>query len=204
MDRDERFILSLQERPPPCITLDPYAVELSKNYRSNRNVIIEYLFELYNRRIFGQKLDRRRIKISWSKRMHRDLGLTIYKFRQPGKHRLTIRLSIAQLTNATLLSSTLLHEMCHVANVAIDNLNKVGHGKAWQFWTWRVKNTFPNIHPITRVEKSVVVNYRFIYICRSCGQTICRRQKRPSLTFRMKLDRIKTRCCGAKTMLLKK
>ena len=135
--------------------------------------------------------------------MVRKLGVTHSKFKNSGKHIVSLKLSLKILNTAERLYHTFLHELCHVANVLIDNVRKAGHGPAWQHWTNKASRVFPNIDKITRLNKKVRVKYRYVYSCERCKKRICRRQCRPSLTFRLKMQDFRSPCCRAKIELNK-
>ncbi len=199
MNADEIFLLSLQEKPPPCIHVDGYARQLALDYKRQKKKLVKRLFIIFNRNIFQHKLKKESITVKWSKRMYRKLGTTSNR-----KSGVLIKLSIKSLNTAERLSHTYLHELCHAANISIDKLPKAGHSAAWQYWTNRSSSVFPNLPKITRLNKKLRVDYRFIYKCGRCDKLICRRQLKPSRQFRVKMHNNITKCCGANIKLHQK
>ncbi len=202
MNSEERFILSLDKRPPPCIRLNSYAQKLAYNFPRTKKEIMEHLFEIYNKKIFRGKLQRNKISFKWSKSMVRTLGKTIFSKAKPHK-KIVIKLSRRQLTSASSLHYTFAHELCHVANVMIDGLYKAGHGPAWKYWTSKIARKYPNLRRITRLDSETPVHYKFIFLCSSCKKTVCKRHRRPSQKYTEKLKRARTLCCKARLVFKK-
>lgn len=106
---------------------------------------ISRLFNFFDDVAFNGRLSKSNIQIEFSNEIETDAGQSI---RYADTGRLQILLSTHYLTNFERLCSTLLHEMCHMAQWVI-NQNWVfgfeAHNLFWYWWVAKCSSFFPQI-----------------------------------------------------------
>jgi SNF2 family DNA or RNA helicase len=125
----------------------PKSWEISRReFLLNKESIAKQLFDEFNTRIFGGKMDK--LDLVWSKALTNCAGKYCVTIENKQKY-CCIKLSGKFLTTADRLKSTLIHEMCHAATHLIDDEIDEAHGPVWFKWTKIAEATYPGIK-ITR------------------------------------------------------
>ncbi|XP_012543429.1 uncharacterized protein LOC105840891 [Monomorium pharaonis] len=192
----ETFLASLSNAVP-MYHAHPNAKKYRLDYKNNKEELCKKLYELYNEKIFDNKLPGDML-IEWNVRMRGTAGYCYNKksVKSLGGVIKSSRIVLATkiLDTPDRLRDTLIHEMCHAASWIIDNVSD-GHGHFWTRWANKAMKTFPELPPIRRCH-NYEIKTKFTYKCTSCGYSIGRHSK--------SLDIEKKRCgyCFGKFELL--
>ncbi|EDV24828.1 uncharacterized protein TRIADDRAFT_56122 [Trichoplax adhaerens] len=100
-----------------------------RKLKSNRDILVQGLFEEYNRRVFDSKLPSD-FQITWNKKMTKTAGFCIYTRRENARIA-RIELSEKVCDSTERIRDTLIHELCHAATWVVNGC-KDGHGKIWK------------------------------------------------------------------------
>lgn len=122
---------------------DPFKFTATKFKRERENLSHFLYFEI-NHRVMQDQLPKD-MEIRWSKTLNKTAGRFVWT-----KEWSQIQLSTKVLDNFDRLRLTLAHEMCHAADILIDNLGKPPHGKNWLKWTKKVHKVYPDIRITTK------------------------------------------------------
>ncbi|KAL0111847.1 hypothetical protein PUN28_013205 [Cardiocondyla obscurior] len=182
------FLASLSNTVPMS-QIHPNAKKYRLNYKIYKNELCKKLYELYNEKVFDNKLPRD-MSIEWNVRMRGTAGYCYNKKSVKSFSNTIVKSSRIVLATKILdtpdrLRDTLIHEMCHAASWIIDGVSD-GHGHFWTKWANKAVKTFPELPPIRRCH-NYEIKTKFTYKCTSCGYSIGRHSK--------SLD-VKTKRCG--------
>lgn len=111
----------------------PDALPYRNNFKSNRDELKDILYQLYNEKVFDNKLN---VPVFWNKKLLKTAGRCTSRKRQ-GVLSCTIELSDKVVTSSDRLRCTLIHEMCHAATWIFDEAT--GHGEKWRNWSVNCK-----------------------------------------------------------------
>mmetsp|Transcript_7303 Transcript_7303/g.17216 ORF Transcript_7303/g.17216 Transcript_7303/m.17216 type:complete len:472 (-) Transcript_7303:1351-2766(-) len=168
-------------------------IAMSKHaFKTKRESITQELFNEFNKKAFGGKLES--VLVQWSTKLRTTAGLT--RLRKSGQNMrpgvplqrvATIELSTKVLDSQERLESTLLHEMVHAAAWILDNQCKPPHGK--YFWKWaRIAMRAVSGIEVTTTH-SYEIEYKYAWACSKPGCSfLVKRQSRS-------VD-VKKHCCG--------
>lgn len=123
-------------------------------------------FRLFNETIFEKRLPEQLV-ILWSSRLTKTAGQTIMR-----THRFLGKICSIQLSCKVIayhldrLVSTLLHELCHVAQFLLENETHPSHGRGFQKWQYIAKRIFPSIRVTVTHHYDIWMPYH--YSCESC------------------------------------
>ncbi|XP_077264971.1 uncharacterized protein LOC143898972 isoform X3 [Temnothorax americanus] len=191
------FLASLSNTVPMS-QAHPNAKKYRLDYKNNKEELCKKLYELYNEKVFDNKLPRD-TPIEWNVRMRGTAGYCYNKKLIKSLTGSIIKSSRIVLATKIVdtpdrLRDTLIHEMCHAASWIIDDISD-GHGVFWTRWANKATKTFPELPPIRRCH-SYEIKTKFTYRCIECGYSIGRHSK--------SLDIDKKRCgyCYGKFELL--
>ncbi|XP_054728427.1 germ cell nuclear acidic protein [Anastrepha obliqua] len=140
----------------------PDALCYRENYRTKKEELAKLLYELYNEKLFENKLH---VPLQWNKKLCNTAGRCLNKKRM-GVRTSMIELSEKVLTSADRLRCTLIHELCHAATWVLNG--EGGHGKTWKQWASKANNVFPEI-PKIGVCHQYDIEYKYTYKCTLCG-----------------------------------
>ncbi|XP_011684601.1 PREDICTED: uncharacterized protein LOC105447960 isoform X2 [Wasmannia auropunctata] len=190
------FLASLSDTVP-MNNVHPHAKKYRLNYKKNKEELSKKLYELYNEKVFDNKLPRNML-LEWVVSLRKTAG-KCYNRKSVKSFSGTVRSSRIVLATKILdtpdrLRDTLIHEMCHAAVWLIDG-DQGGHGVFWKRWTNKAMKTFPELPPITRCHR-YKIKTKFTYRCINCGYSFGRHSK--------SLDLERKRCgrCHGKFELL--
>ncbi|XP_011198502.2 uncharacterized protein LOC105222752 isoform X2 [Bactrocera dorsalis] len=141
---------------------DPKALCYRENYRTKKEELANMLYELYNEKLFQNKLD---VPLQWNKKLCNTAGRCLNK-KKMGTRTSVIELSEKVLTSADRLRCTLIHELCHAATWIFNG--EGGHGSTWKQWALRANEVFPEI-PKIGVCHQYDIEYKYTYKCTLCG-----------------------------------
>ncbi|XP_029036312.2 putative uncharacterized protein DDB_G0291812 isoform X2 [Osmia bicornis bicornis] len=195
-EKHHSFLASLSESVP-ITSAHPDAKKYRLNFKNAKEELCNYLFKLYNEKVFDKKLPKD-MTIEWNVRMRGTAGFCYNKksIKTLGGVVKSSRivLAIKILDTPDRLRDTLIHEMCHAAAWLINDVSD-GHGPFWTGWANKAMNTFPELPPIRRCH-DYKIKTKFTYKCMDCGYSIGRHSK--------SLDIEKKRCghCYGKFELL--
>ncbi|XP_012136730.2 uncharacterized protein LOC100878100 isoform X1 [Megachile rotundata] len=190
------FLSSLSENVP-ITCAHPDARKYRLNYKNTKEDLCNYLYKLYNEKVFDKKLPED-MTIEWNVRMRGTAGFCYNKksIKTLGGVVKSSRIVLATkiLDTPDRLRDTLIHEMCHAAAWLINDVSD-GHGPFWTGWANKAMKTFPELPPIRRCH-DYKIKTKFTYRCVNCGYSIGRHSK--------SLDTEKKRCghCFGKFELL--
>lgn len=136
-------------------------------FKTKRKSMTTEIFNEFNRKAFGGKLDS--VTVQWSTKLQTTAGLT--RIRKSGQNMkpgvplrrvATIELSTKVLDSQERLESTLLHEMVHAAAWILDDQCKPPHGK--YFWKWAriAMKEIPGIEVTT--THSYEIEYKYAWV----------------------------------------
>ncbi|XP_061397046.1 germ cell nuclear acidic protein [Musca vetustissima] len=140
----------------------PDALIYRESYRTKKEDLANILYELYNKKLFGNRLD---VPLTWNKKLSNTAGRCLNK-KKLGVRSSVIELSEKVLTSADRLRCTLIHELCHAATWIFNG--EGGHGRTWKEWAQRANATFPEI-PKIGVCHQYDIEYKYTYKCTLCG-----------------------------------
>lgn len=190
------FLSSLSENVP-ITNAHPDAKKYRSNYKNTKEDLCNYLYKLYNEKVFDKKLPED-MTIEWNVRMRGTAGFCYNKksIKTLGGVVKSSRIVLATkiLDTPDRLRDTLIHEMCHAAAWLINDVSD-GHGPFWTGWANKAMKTFPELPPIRRCH-DYKIKTKFTYRCVNCGYSIGRHSK--------SLDTERKRCghCFGKFELL--
>ncbi|KAK9296050.1 hypothetical protein QLX08_009820 [Tetragonisca angustula] len=190
------FLASLSQKVP-LTDVHPDAKKYRLHYKNNKENLCNYLYKLYNEKVFDNKLPED-MSIEWNIRMRGTAGFCYNKksVKTLGGIVRSSRIVLATkiLDTPDRLRDTLIHEMCHAAAWLINGVSD-GHGPLWTKWANKAMETFPELPPIRRCH-DYKIKTKFTYKCVDCGYSIGRHSK--------SLDIEKKRCglCYGKFELL--
>ncbi|XP_039960050.1 putative uncharacterized protein DDB_G0277255 isoform X1 [Bactrocera tryoni] len=141
---------------------DPKALCYRENYRTKKEELANLLYELYNEKLFQNKLE---VPLQWNKKLCNTAGRCLNK-KKMGTRTSVIELSEKVLTSADRLRCTLIHELCHAATWIFNG--EGGHGSTWKQWALRANQVFPEI-PKIGVCHQYDIEYKYTYKCTLCG-----------------------------------
>ena len=101
----------------------------------NRETLSSTLTSEYVQNVFSGRIS---VDVTWSKRLLTTAGVTRLKKRGVVRTA-SVELSVKVLTDVERLKSTLLHELCHVAQWTLDNNKAPSHGKVFEKWRDKVR-----------------------------------------------------------------
>ncbi|GMI11765.1 hypothetical protein TrVE_jg8623 [Triparma verrucosa] len=160
----------------------------------NRDSLVQSLKSDYLHRVFDNKINP---EITWSNRLQTTAGLTRLK-KMGAKRTSSIELSVKVLSDVVRLKSTLLHELCHVAQWEIDNNKSPAHGKVFEKWRDRCHEVCRDV--VVSKTHGYEIEYKYKYKCQSsfCGRVFGRQSK--------SIDVLKKVCgdCKGKLVLVEK
>lgn len=143
-------------------------IPMSKHsFKAQRESMTKELFDEFNRKAFGGKLDS--VSFQWSAKLRTTAGLT--RLRRSGenmtpgiplKRYATIELSKKVLDCQERLESTLLHEMVHAAAWIVDGQCKPPHGKFFWKWARIAMKEVPGIAVTT--THSYEIEYKYAWV----------------------------------------
>ncbi|XP_020738605.1 germ cell nuclear acidic protein isoform X2 [Odocoileus virginianus] len=144
-----------------------------KNYKQNKDELIQKIYSLLNSSVFDQKMPEK-IDIDWSKKMLRSAGLcTTGKLRYPKRQRYAkIRISLKVCDSADRLRDTLIHEVCHAASWLLDGIRD-SHGDMWRYYARKSNMVHPELPKVTRCH-NYKINYKIYYECTQCKSRVGR------------------------------
>ncbi|XP_065771813.1 germ cell nuclear acidic protein isoform X2 [Muntiacus reevesi] len=144
-----------------------------KNYKQNKDELIQKIYSLLNSSVFDQKMPEK-IEIGWSKKMVRSAGLcTTGKLRYPKRQRYAkIRISLKVCDSADRLRDTLIHEVCHAASWLLDGVRD-SHGDMWRYYARKSNMVHPELPKVTRCH-NYKINYKIYYECTQCKSRVGR------------------------------
>ncbi|XP_011868096.1 PREDICTED: uncharacterized protein LOC105562139 isoform X2 [Vollenhovia emeryi] len=174
----ETFLASLSNTVP-MTRAHPDAKKYRLDYKSRKEELCKKLYELYNERVFENKLPRD-MSIEWNVRMRGTAGYCYNKKSTKLISGSVVKSSRIVLATKILdtpdrLRDTLIHEMCHAASWIIDNVSD-GHGLFWTRWVDKAMKKFPELPPVRRCH-SYEIKTKFTYRCTGCGYSIGRHSK---------------------------
>ncbi|RDD39207.1 Acidic repeat-containing protein [Trichoplax sp. H2] len=151
-----------------------------RKLKSNRDILVQGLFEEYNRRVFDSKLPSD-FQITWNKKMTKTAGFCIYTRRENARIA-RIELSEKVCDSTERIRDTLIHELCHAATWVVNGC-KDGHGKIWKYWAYKANKIYPNIPLISRCH-SYNIHAKYTYRCTNleCSYKIDRHSKSINVT----------------------
>ena len=171
------FLVSLSE-VVPIANAHPDAKKYRIDFKSNKEALCNYLFKLYNEKVFDKKLPED-LSIEWNIRMRGTAGFCYNKksLKTLGGVTKSSRIVLATkvLDTPDRLRDTLIHEMCHAAAWLINNVSD-GHGPFWTGWANKAMKTLPELPPIRRCH-DYKIKTKFTYKCVGCGYSIGRHSK---------------------------
>ncbi|XP_071559407.1 uncharacterized protein [Temnothorax nylanderi] len=164
------FLASLSNTVPMS-QAHPNAKKYRLDYKNNKEELCKKLYELYNEKVFNNKLPRD-TPIEWNVRMRGTAGYCYNKKLVKSLTGSIIKSSRIVLATKIVdtpdrLRDTLIHEMCHAASWIIDDISD-GHGVFWTRWANKAMKTFPELPPIRRCH-SYEIKTKFTYRCIECG-----------------------------------
>ncbi|XP_052518654.1 germ cell nuclear acidic protein [Budorcas taxicolor] len=138
-----------------------------RNYKRNKDELIQKIYTLLNRSVFDQKLPEK-IDIGWNNKMLRTAGLcTTGKLRYPKRERYAkIQISLKVCDSADRLRDTLIHELCHAASWLLDGIRD-SHGDMWRYYARKSNMVHPELPKVTRCH-NYKINYKIHYECTQC------------------------------------
>ncbi|XP_068819298.1 germ cell nuclear acidic protein [Capricornis sumatraensis] len=138
-----------------------------RNYKRNKDELIQKIYTLLNRSVFDQKLPEK-IDIGWNNKMLRTAGLcTTGKLRYPKRERYAkIQISLKVCDSADRLRDTLTHELCHAASWLLDGIRD-SHGDMWRYYARKSNMVHPELPKVTRCH-NYKINYKIHYECTQC------------------------------------
>lgn len=138
-----------------------------RNYKRNKDELIQKIYALLNRSVFDQKLPEK-IDIGWNNKMLRTAGLcTTGKLRYPKRERYAkIQISLKVCDSADRLRDTLIHELCHAASWLLDGIRD-SHGDMWRYYARKSNMVHPELPKVTRCH-NYKINYKIHYECTQC------------------------------------
>ncbi|XP_017486401.1 PREDICTED: uncharacterized protein LOC108374879 isoform X1 [Rhagoletis zephyria] len=140
----------------------PDALCYRENYRTKKEELAKLLYELYNTKLFQNKL---KVPIEWNKKLCNTAGRCLNK-KKMGVRTSLVELSEKVLTSADRLRCTLIHELCHAATWIFNG--EGGHGSTWKQWALKANHIFPEI-PKIGVCHQYDIEYKYTYKCTLCG-----------------------------------
>ncbi|XP_076676595.1 uncharacterized protein LOC143373319 isoform X2 [Andrena cerasifolii] len=171
------FLASLSEGVP-IANAHPDAKKYRIDFKSSKEALCNYLFKLYNEKVFDKKLPED-LSIEWNIRMRGTAGFCYNKksLKTLGGVVKSSRIVLATkvLDTPDRLRDTLIHEMCHAAAWLINSVSD-GHGPFWTGWANKAMKTFPELPPIRRCH-DYKIKTKFTYRCVGCGYSIGRHSK---------------------------
>ena len=171
------FLASLSEGVP-IANAHPDAKKYRIDFKSNKVALCNYLFKLYNEKVFDKKLPED-LSIEWNVRMRGTAGFCYNKksLKTLGGVAKSSRIVLATkiLDTPDRLRDTLIHEMCHAAAWLINDVSD-GHGPFWTGWANKAMKTLPELPPIRRCH-DYKIKTKFTYRCVGCGYSIGRHSK---------------------------
>ncbi|XP_036127003.1 acidic repeat-containing protein [Molossus molossus] len=143
-----------------------------RNFKRNKDELVQRLYTLINETIFGNKLPER-LDIRWNKKMLRTAGLCSSGRHHYPKERYTrIEISIKVCDSADRIRDTLVHEVCHAASWLLDGIRD-SHGDAWKYYARLCNMVHPELPLVTRCH-NYKINYKIYYECSRCKTRIGR------------------------------
>lgn len=136
-----------------------------------KNNMLQQAYDLFNQSVFGGQLPT--IPLTFCYNMIKKAGLTKmkYKFETTTKkiipNTITTKILISSVAcgTQTYINNTLLHEMCHVAVLWIDQvIDEDLHGPTWHKWVEKAYTTHPEFGEIT-VTVRRPFNWTYMYMC---------------------------------------
>ncbi|KAL7669387.1 hypothetical protein ACOME3_010044 [Neoechinorhynchus agilis] len=148
------------------------AVYILSHFPGNWKLAAKFIYEDANIHVFRGQLPSD-IEIKWNKRLTMTAGRFIWRKPKSDNQFTKCFIEMSSKLNNTVqrFRDTLLHEMCHVANVMIDNLTNENHGKHWKKWTKKVAKQYPQIPPIKTFHE-YVTDKKYRYRCVGCNKVI--------------------------------
>ncbi|XP_067636951.1 germ cell nuclear acidic protein-like [Eurosta solidaginis] len=140
----------------------PDALSYRENYRTKKEELAKLLYELYNEKLFDNKLN---IPLQWNKKLCNTAGRCLNK-KKMGVRTSVVELSEKVLTSADRLRCTLIHELCHAATWIFSG--EGGHGSTWKQWALKANSIFPEI-PKIGVCHQYDIEYKYTYKCTLCA-----------------------------------
>lgn len=140
----------------------------SNDFASKKNDIALRAFAEFNDKIFSNRLPAN-MTISWNSRLVSTAGIARMT-KIENYHMARIELSSKILDSEDKMRSTLVHEMCHVANWLIDKTN-CGHGERFHYWGKLAEKSVGI--PVTRCHTYQTFRPHQ-YSCLKCGQLFSR------------------------------
>ena len=150
--------------------------------------LLKEAYDMYNEDVFDNRLPK--VPIRLHHHMYLKAGVThsYYNFIQGTKtvdmnsvhHKIIISIPCHQ-ENPKALLNTLLHEMCHVASVHIDQVfsfKEDCHGATWQKWTRKAFEIHPEVGELEVTVDLPVLNWAYYYKCGCKGVSGWQTRKR--------------------------
>ncbi|KOX70894.1 Acidic repeat-containing protein [Melipona quadrifasciata] len=176
-EKNISFLASLSQKIP-LTDVHPDAKKYRLHYKNNKENLCNYLYKLYNEKVFDNKLPED-MSIEWNIRMRGTAGFCYNKksVKTLGGIVKSSRIVLATkiLDTPDRLRDTLIHEMCHAAAWLINGISD-GHGPFWTKWANKAMETFPELPPIRRCH-DYKIKTKFTYKCVDCGYSIGRHSK---------------------------
>ncbi|ESN94599.1 hypothetical protein HELRODRAFT_68915, partial [Helobdella robusta] len=144
----------------------------TKKFKQLRSELSEKLFNLYNEKVFFNKLVPS-CPLKWNKRLLKTAGYCCQS-RKGNLRSFRIELSCKVCDDAERLRDTLIHEMCHA--MVWMQYGERGHGAKWQLWARKSNLTLKDLPPITRCH-SYKITTKFTYQCVRCSYKVGRHSR---------------------------
>ena len=140
------------------------------DFRAKRDKLAWILFNYFNKTVFNNQLPVD-TNISFHSQLWNKCGMTL-TFRHPVTKCYDVILSKRHMENPEKVRNTLLHELCHVANLTIDFISLINipdpHGPIWKKWTQHAESVHPDISKVEIGVTSKTIT-DFLYECTNCG-----------------------------------
>lgn len=188
-ERDQRRMAN--PRPVKQVSkTEQLASKVKNSFKRNKHDIATSLFCNFDKEVFGDKLAKAGVEITWSKRLTSTAGKTILKRSGMGVYKADIELSAAILDSKDRLRATLLHEMCHAAAWIVDNNSHPPHGPVFKKWA-RIARRQTGI-PVKTTHTYNIAKYAWACSTASCPVKV----QRPTKSF--KSDAFVCAKCGGR------
>lgn len=174
-------------------TNDAQAITVSKRTAPKTNTstkqtstLLKEAYKMYNKDVFDNLLPNVPIRLLHQMYTKAGITTTTYFISETNEIdtdtiRSTIFISIpCHFKNPTALLNTLLHEMCHVAAVHLNNSLSSGedcHGPIWQKWTKKAYEIHPELGELTVTVNLSIMNWAYYYQCGCAEQLGCQKRK---------------------------
>ena len=145
-----------------------------------KKIVLKDMYDAYNASVFGGRLPST-MSVSFSDDLGSKAGMTRFTFRRlsDGKvdpSSINAEIFIASQTyfnRESYIANTLVHEMCHAANVYIDHMtpskdDAESHGPLWVKWTDLASAVHPELGKITQIARGFI-KWTYRYLC-DCNQ----------------------------------